>query len=68
MDMNYYVSDNYCTFRPRTEMHMTINPTSRVAILGSKAPIWLILTAVGTIKVGFGDLLATFGATFRITR
>ena len=37
---------------------------TRVAKLGEKAPIWLLLAAVRALKFGFGALLATLWATF----
>ena len=44
-----------------------VNYIRRVARLGGMAPTGLLLTAVGAIKFGFGALLDTFWATFRIT-
>ena len=40
----------------------------RVARLGRMVPTGLLLMAVGTLKFGFGAFIATFWATFRITR
>jgi len=58
----------------RVKANQRIEPTralcrllGRVARLGRKAPIGLLLTVNGTIKFGFGALIATFWATFRST-
>ena len=55
----------------RVKANQRIEPTralcrllGRVARLGRKAPIGLLLTVNGTIKFGFGALIATFWATF----
>jgi len=38
-----------------------------VTRFGRKAPIGLLLTAVGSLKLGFGALIVTFWATIQIT-
>ena len=40
---------------------------SRVARLGRNVPVGLLFTAIGALKFGFGALIVTFWATFRIT-
>ena len=44
-----------------------VTPAVRVARFGRKALIGLLLTAIGTLKFGFGASIATLWATFRIT-